>query len=132
MMTDIFILGHVHMSLVYPYLCYPVYQVICSMQHDPQKIELQNPAVELWIRYYYTCAFPGQPEVATYLPLIYYLIHTPLLRSAEECTTSYTCSVPAVPCSVHCRYTAAYAVYLQYCTLHGTAGTLHFGLGNRA
>ncbi len=23
-------------------------------------------------------------------------------------------SVPAVPCSVHCRYTAAYAVYLQY------------------
>ncbi len=23
-------------------------------------------------------------------------------------------SVPTVPCSVHCRYTAAYAVYLQY------------------
>ncbi len=23
-------------------------------------------------------------------------------------------SVPAVPCSVHCSYTAAYAVYLQY------------------
>ncbi len=34
--------------------------------------------------------FPGQPEVATDLPLIYYLIYTPLLRSAEECTTSYT------------------------------------------
>ncbi len=32
---------------------------------------------------------PGQPEVATDLPLIYYLIHTPLLRSAKECTTSY-------------------------------------------
>ncbi len=34
--------------------------------------------------------YPGQPEVATDLPLIYYLIHTPLLRSAEECTTSYS------------------------------------------
>ena len=32
---------------------------------------------------------PGQPEVATDLPLIYYLIHTQVLRSAEECTTSY-------------------------------------------
>ena len=36
---------------------------------------------------------PGQPEVATDLPLIYYLIHTPLLRSAEECTTSCSKSV---------------------------------------
>ncbi len=43
-------------------------------------------------------------------------------------------SVPAVPCSVHCRSTAAYAVYMQYrllkhcwhtadCSVHDTAST---------
>ncbi len=31
--------------------------------------------------------------------------------------------------SLYCRYTAWTAVYLK-CTLHGTAGTLHFGLGH--
>ncbi len=33
--------------------------------------------------------------------------------------------------SIYCRYTAYPTVYLQ-CTLHGTADTLHFGLGEYA
>ncbi len=58
---------------------------------------LANPNVDLDLnpdlatfRFGFGCAFPSQPEVATDLPLIYYLIHTLLLRSAEECTTSYS------------------------------------------
>ncbi len=37
--------------------------------------------------------------------------NTSIITQTEvECTSS----VPAVPCSVHCRYTSAYAVYMQY------------------
>ncbi len=37
---------------------------------------------------------PGRPEVATDLPLIQYLFHTPQFRSVEECITSYTHFLP--------------------------------------
>ena len=33
-----------------------------------------------------SASIPGQPEVATDFYLVVYLIHTPVLRSAEECT----------------------------------------------
>ncbi len=55
---------------------------------------------------------PGQQEVLKECTLLFHFLNGPneLTQTEVECT----CSVPAVPCSVHCRYTAPYAVYLQY------------------
>ncbi len=49
---------------------------------------------------------PGRPEVATDLPLIQYLFHTPQFKSVEECISSCGKKCHRVAKSVNTVYTS--------------------------